>query len=130
MKYHMTAVRCVCVVAAVIAASGSSRRKIDILSAGAQIDLRQRGATPFSSLHSGFVGYNNPEPSVTGIVSYTDYSDQALTVSKGTGLATFTEPVSINRVVLTIPTAFTAASGAPSITALQLSVGTATNATA
>ena len=87
-------------------------------------------ASPFSSLHSGFTSYNNPEPSITGSVSYADYSGQAATVYRGPGLATFTEPVSMSRVVLTVPAAFTAAAGAPSITALQLSVGTVSNATA
>jgi hypothetical protein len=85
--------------------------------------------SPFSSLHSGFTPFFNPEPSVSGTVSYTDYSSYAGTVSKGTGLASYTEPVSISRVVLTIPTAFTVAAGAPSITALQLSVGTSSNPT-
>jgi hypothetical protein len=92
---------------------------------------QQSGAsvlTPFSALHSGFTAYFNPEPSVTGTASYTDYSSYAGTIYKGVGLAAFNEPVSITRVVLTVPSAFTVSSGAPGITALQLSVGTGSNA--
>ena len=87
-------------------------------------------ASPFSALHTGFTAYNNPEPSITGTASYTDYSGQAATVYRGPGLATFTEPLSISRIVLTVVSAFTAVSGTPAISALQLSVGTASNATA
>ncbi len=87
------------------------------------------GAGPFSALHSGFTPYFNPEPSVSGTASYSDYSSYAGTTYKGPGLATFNEPVSISRVVLTVPAAFMVSSGAPGITALQLSVGTSSNAT-
>ena len=62
---------------------------------------------------------------------YTDYSGQATTGPyQGPGLATFTEPVSMNRAVISITSGFQATGGTPAITALQLSIGTLTNPTA